>query len=77
MPGQGIPPARYIPAERVIGEMAEWGRTRIDELSAFKVLVLGTMGGAFIAAGALLSAVASRRRSQRSGGTWLQRGSAT
>ncbi len=55
MPGQGIPPARYIPAERVIGEMAEWGRTRIDELSAFKVLVLGTMGGAFIAAGALLS----------------------
>ncbi len=45
----------YTPAERVIGEMAQWGRTRIDELGAFKVLVLGTMGGAFIAAGALLS----------------------
>jgi formate/nitrite transporter len=52
---RGIPPARYIPAARVIGEMAEWGAHRIDGFGAAKVLVLGTMGGAFIAAGALLS----------------------
>lgn len=50
-----VPSPRYIPAERVIGEMADWGRHRIDGLGSFKVLVLGTMGGAFIAAGALLS----------------------
>lgn len=50
-----VPPTHYIPAERVIGEMAEWGRYRIEGLSNLKVLILGTMGGAFISAGALLS----------------------
>lgn len=50
-----VPPAVYIPAEGVITEMAEWGRRRIDQLSWPKILILGVMGGAFIAAGALFS----------------------
>jgi formate/nitrite transporter len=50
-----VPPTRYIPAERVIGEMVQWGRHRIDGLGSLKILVLGTMGGAFIAVGALLA----------------------
>jgi formate transporter len=50
-----IPPPRYLPAERAIGEMAAWGRHRIDGLTPPKILMLGTMGGAFIGAGALLS----------------------
>jgi formate transporter len=54
-PTDDLPPARYIPAERVIAEMARWGRNRIEGLGSVKILVLGIMGGAFIAAGALLS----------------------
>lgn len=50
-----LPPARYISADRVIGQMAEFGRHRIDSLSASRVLVLGLMAGAFITAGALFS----------------------
>jgi formate transporter len=52
---EDVPPALYIPAERVITEMGRWGRRRIEELGSVKILVLATMGGAFIAAGALLS----------------------
>lgn len=50
-----LPPARYISADRVIGQMAEFGRHRIDSLSSSRVLVLGLMAGAFITAGALFS----------------------
>lgn len=35
--------------------MAEWGRGRISRLTSIDILILGTMGGAFIAAGALFS----------------------
>jgi len=50
-----LPPAQHLPARRVIGELAEFGRSRIDDLSMFKILILGIMGGAFITAGALFS----------------------
>jgi len=50
-----LPPAGYISADRVIGQMAEFGRNRIDSLSASRILVLGFMAGAFITAGALFS----------------------
>jgi formate transporter len=50
-----LPPTVYIPAERVIAEMGRWGRRRIEELGSVKILVLATMAGGFIAAGALLA----------------------
>ncbi len=50
-----VPPAHYIATERVISEMAGWGARRIDVLSSLQILILGTMGGAFIGAGALFS----------------------
>lgn len=55
MANREVPPAHYIPAEGVIGEMVRWGQHRIDGLGVSKILVLGTLGGAFIAAGAFLS----------------------
>lgn len=55
MTDRDVPPIRYIPAERVITEMAEWGRHRIERMDTLKILVLAIMGGAFIASGALLS----------------------
>ena len=55
MQARDLPPSIYIPAEAVIAEMAEWARRRIDGLNWFHVLVLGAMGGGFIAVGALFS----------------------
>lgn len=52
-----VPPTVYIPAERVIAEMGRWGRRRIEELGSVKILVLATMAGGFIAAGALLALI--------------------
>lgn len=52
---QGVLQARYIPAERIVGEMAAWGRHRIEGLDASRVLILGIIAGAFIAGGALFS----------------------
>jgi formate transporter len=50
-----LPPAQHLPAHSVIGELAEFGRNRIENLTIFKILVLAVMGGAFITAGALFS----------------------
>ena len=50
-----MPPAQHLPARRVITELAEFGRGRIEDLSILKILILGIMGGAFITAGALFS----------------------
>lgn len=54
-----FPPARYITAQQVIGRMADFGRHRIEVLSAAKTLVLGLMAGGFITAGALFSVLLS------------------
>lgn len=51
----GEVPVRFLPSGQVIGELIEFGRDRIGGLGAAKVLLLGVMGGAFIAAGALFS----------------------
>ncbi|MCL1595685.1 MAG: formate/nitrite transporter family protein [Actinomycetia bacterium] len=51
------PPPQHIPADRVMAELAEFGRNRIDGLSTVKILILGIMGGAFITAGALFSVI--------------------
>ena len=52
---ESLPPAQHLPAHSVIGELAEFGRNRIEDLSMAKILILGIMGGAFITAGALFS----------------------
>jgi len=49
------PPPQHLPAHRVIHELAEFGRARIEDFSSVKILLLGIMGGAFITAGALFS----------------------
>ncbi len=50
-----VPPPRYVPASQVLAQMSEFGRHRVRELSVWQILLLGTMGGAFITAGALFS----------------------
>ena len=50
-----LPASQHLPAHSVIGELAEFGRNRIEDLSMVKILILGIMGGAFITAGALFS----------------------
>lgn len=57
--GDQLPPARYISVDRVIGQMAEFGRSRIEVLSAGRVLALGLMAGGFITTGALFSVLLS------------------
>jgi len=52
---ESMPPSQHLPADRVITELAEFGRSRIEDLSMLKILILGIMGGAFITAGALFS----------------------
>lgn len=47
--------ASPLRASEVIGEMALFGRHRIETLRMAEVMLLGVMGGAFITAGALLS----------------------
>jgi len=51
----GLPPSQHIPADQVIRQLSAFGQNRIGGLSAFKILTLGVMGGAFITAGALFS----------------------
>ncbi|MFQ5518045.1 MAG: formate/nitrite transporter family protein [Acidimicrobiia bacterium] len=53
--GSTVPATRYIPAGHVLEEMARFGEERIGGLSAWQVLVLAAMGGAFITAGALFA----------------------
>ncbi|MFP3915230.1 MAG: formate/nitrite transporter family protein [Actinomycetota bacterium] len=48
-------PVRFLPAGRVIAEMARVGRDRIHSTATWGVLTLGALGGGFITAGALLS----------------------
>lgn len=52
---EGMPPPRYLPADHVISQMAEFGRGRIDGLNSAEVLGLGLMGGGFITLGALFA----------------------
>ncbi|HEC08455.1 MAG TPA: formate/nitrite transporter family protein [Acidimicrobiales bacterium] len=53
--GAEVPPAQYLPAEAVLDELASHGAQRLRSLSALQVLVLGTIAGGFITAGALFS----------------------
>ena len=56
MPVNGaIPPARYVQAEYVLGEMARFGDRRLNRLDPMRVFVLAVIGGGFITAGALFS----------------------
>jgi len=50
-----VPPPRYIPAERVLGEMAAFGHKRLTKLNPLRVIVLAILAGGFITTGALLS----------------------
>lgn len=49
------PPRQYLSADHVLGELCQFGSRRLKQLSVSQVLVLGVMGGGFIAMGALLS----------------------
>jgi formate transporter len=55
LPDDQRPPEQYLRAEYVVREMADAGATRVDSLSATRILVLAAMGGGFITIGALLS----------------------
>jgi hypothetical protein len=50
-----LPAAQYIAPEVVLMEMGEAGAKRAMSLTAVQVLILSTMAGAFITAGALFS----------------------
>lgn len=50
-----VPVAQYLAPEVVLGEMADAGAKRAMSLSTLQVLILSTMAGAFITAGALFS----------------------
>lgn len=54
-----VPPARYVAADRVIGQMVEFGRHRIETLGAARTLALGVMAGGFITTGALFAVLLS------------------
>lgn len=51
----GRPPAQYLTAEHVVGEMADHGERRLRTMSIGQILVLAMMGGAFVTVGALFS----------------------
>jgi formate transporter len=53
--GDGRPPAQYLSAEHVVGEMADRGERRVRTLSVVQIFLLAMMGGAFVTAGALFS----------------------
>lgn len=52
-----VPGAQYLSAEYVIAELGAHGARRVRTLSAPQILVLGTLGGAFITTGALFAAL--------------------
>ncbi len=49
------PPNQYLPPERVMDAMAEFGAARILHLSAVRILLLAIIAGGFITLGALFS----------------------
>lgn len=51
----GVPDAQYLDASRVVSGMAVFGRGRVAELTAPRIVVLALLGGGFITAGALFS----------------------
>lgn len=51
----GVPDAQYLDASRVVTGMAMFGRGRVAELTAPRIVVLALLGGGFITAGALFS----------------------
>ena len=51
----GFPPSQFLAPDVVLVEMAEVGAKRSMSLSVSQVLILSTMAGAFITAGALFS----------------------
>lgn len=53
--GTGLPPAQYLSAEHVVGEMAAHGERRLRTMSIGQTVVLAMTGGAFITVGALFS----------------------
>ncbi len=61
MPSQldNLPPTQHLPPEKVLLEMAEVGSRRASSMSTTQVLVLSTLAGAFITAGALFSVLLS------------------
>lgn len=55
-----MPTAQYLAASRVNTAMAQFGRSRVDDLTLPRILVLAVLGGGFITAGALLSVLLSQ-----------------
>lgn len=55
MQADRVPPARYIQAEHVLAEMADFGHRRLNLLSPARAFVLAVVAGGFITAGALFS----------------------
>ncbi len=55
----GVPDSQYLDASRVVSGMAVFGRGRVAELDPPRIVVLAVLGGGFITAGALLSALLS------------------
>ncbi len=51
----GAPDAQYLDASRVVSGMAVFGRGRVAELTAPRIVVLALLGGGFITTGALFS----------------------
>lgn len=50
-----VPPPQYLPAEHILGEIAEHGSQRLRSLSWLQILVLASVAGGLITVGALLS----------------------
>lgn len=55
-----LPASQYVAASRVSTAMAQFGRSRVDDLTLPRILVLAVLGGGFITAGALLSVLLSQ-----------------
>ena len=54
-PADGAPPAQHLDAENVLRTMGHHGARRVTEMSALQVVLLATVAGAFITAGAIFS----------------------
>lgn len=50
-----VPQPRYVPAEHVLREMADFGHRRLHRFGPARTLVLAMLGGGFITVGALFS----------------------
>lgn len=57
VPRPAEPAAQFLAASRVMDSMATFGRGRVRELTVPRIIVLAALGGAFITAGALFSAL--------------------